>query len=139
MSRHVVPKFIDEKPKIVGPMTFRQFIYIGIAGLITFILYFIAGLVTTIVVGVILFGTAIALAFITVGGKNLPSLLWDSVSYLFSPKIYLWKKKKGTPRVIKRRKKQAEAPKEESSDQPKLRITQKSRLKDMETRVKTKK
>jgi len=136
MPQYLVPKFIEKKPKIVGPMTFRQFIYIGIAGLISAILYFTLPLIQFTILAILAFGVAIALAFITVGGKPLPALIGHSLNFLFSSKAYLWKKKRGTPRVIQKTKEEPKK-KEEKSQQPRLRVTQKSRLKQMENKVKT--
>lgn len=136
MARYRVPKFIEKEPKIIGPMTFKQFVYIGIAGLASAILYFILPLVPFILVVILLFAVAIALAFITIGGKSLPEILLHSVSFLFSSKIYLWKQKQSTPKVIKQKK---QKPQKKETNQSPLRMTQKSRLKEMETKIKTRK
>lgn len=137
MSRYRVPKFIEKEPKVIGPMTFKQFAYIGVAALISLILYFTISLIPFILISLVLFGAAIALAFITLGGKPLPIVLWNSISYLFSSKIYLWKKKKGTPTIVKKKKAPPKQPQQEESQQSPLRMTQKSRLKEMETKIKT--
>jgi len=135
MAQYLVPKFIEKEPTIIGPLTFRQFIYIGIAGLISGILFFtLESVWITIIISVILFGVAISLAFFTLGGKTLPSVLWDSVKFFASPKVYLWKKKRSSPKIIK--------PKEEETKEEKkkgipLKVVGRSRLKETETRVKT--
>ena len=36
-----VPQFIETEDKIVGPLTLRQFLYIGAAGLLSFLLFFV--------------------------------------------------------------------------------------------------
>ena len=135
MARYRVPKFIEKEPKIIGPMTFKQFAYIGVAGLISAVLYFTLPLVPFFLLAILLFGAGIALAFITVGGKSLPEIILHSVSFLFSSKIYLWKQKQSTPKVIKKREKKKKTHKE--TNQSPLRMTQESRLKEMETKVKT--
>ena len=135
MARYRVPKFIEKDPKIIGPMTFKQFVYIGVAGLVSAILYFvIESLFLFIFIAVFLFLIAIALAFITIGGKSLPEIILHSVTYLFSSKIYLWEKKQSTPKVIKQKK---QGPQKKKTDQSPLKMTEKSRLKEMETKVKT--
>lgn len=135
MARYRVPKFIEREPEIIGPMTFKQFIYIGVAGLICAILYFTIPLIHFLFVAILLFAIAIALAFITVGGKSLPEIILHSVSFLFSSKIYLWKKKRSTPKIIKR--KEEKTPQQKDTERSPLAMTQKSRLKEMETKIKT--
>ncbi|MEF8846981.1 MAG: PrgI family protein [Candidatus Paceibacterota bacterium] len=135
MARYRVPKFIEKEPKIIGPMTFKQFTYIGVAGLISAVLYFTVSLIPFVLSALLLFAVAMALAFITVGGKSLPEIILHSVSFLFSSKVYLWKKKQSTPKIIEKREKKQ--PQQTDTKQSPLRMTQKSRLKEMETKVKT--
>jgi hypothetical protein len=39
--RFSIPQFIEHTPKIIGPLTFKQFSFIGGAGAICFVLYFL--------------------------------------------------------------------------------------------------
>jgi len=91
--RYQVPQFLDIEDKIVGPLTFKQIIYvaggIGIV-IISFILikpWWIAILIAG--PGVALF---VALAFVRVNNKPFVFYLQSMVTYLARKKIYTWKK-----------------------------------------------
>ena len=137
MNQFTVPQFIEHEAKIVGPLTFKQFIFVGIAGAICFILYFTLGktnfflfLVSTI----ILMSGGFALAFMKSGGRTLPVVLKNFLFFSLAPKIYLWKKKGGLPpRIIKTE----EMPKEIIAT-PAPKIAGKSRLKNLSTEIETK-
>ena len=135
MDQFTVPKFIEHKPKIIGPLTFQQFIFIGVAAAIAFILYFTVPFPIFLVSTIILVGGGAALAFIQIGGRPLPEILKNLFRFSLSPKLYLWKKKVGPPpKLIK-----------EVRPRPGLRretpvptIVGKSHLKDLSTQIETK-
>jgi len=133
--RFNVPQFIEQETKIVGPLTFRQFAFIGTAGVIGLILYvsvpFPIFLAVTIVVG----GAAATLAFLKIGGVSLPSLLANFLKFGAEPKIYIWERKKQPGiKVYKRVSKKKEEEKEEELP---LKIAEKSRLKKLHTKIET--
>lgn len=97
MDQFTVPKFIEHKPKIVGPLTFQQFIYVGIAAGVSFFLYFTVHFFIFVVSSIILFSVGTALAFIQIGGRPLPEIIKNFFGFSFAPKLYLWKKKMGPP------------------------------------------
>ena len=99
-----VPQFIEREPKIVGPLTFKQFIFIGIAGGICIFLFFTVSLFVFILLTIVLLGGASALAFLKIGKTSLPVFIKNFFSFLFKPKIYLWKKKTSPPKFIKEEK-----------------------------------
>lgn len=97
MDQFTVPQFIEEKPKVIGPMTFQQFIYVGTAGAISFILYFTINFYFFLMAGIVIFSGAIILAFGKSGGRPLPMVIKNVFAFRLQPKIYLWKKKVGPP------------------------------------------
>jgi len=80
-------------------MTFKQFIFIGVAGAFCIFIYFFIPLTYFIIIAVIVMGFAIALAFVKIQKIPLPTYLKNFFLFLFKPKIYLWKKET-TPTVI---------------------------------------
>ena len=64
--RFQVPQFIEHEAKVIGPLTFRQFIYLGIPAAIGFFLYFLAPFSVFLVVTVFTVGIGAILAFFKV-------------------------------------------------------------------------
>lgn len=87
-----VPQFIEKSPKIIGPLTLKQFMYIGTAGGICLILYLSVDFVWFILFGIILMPAAISLAFININGIPIPTIIKNFLFYSVAPRIYIWKK-----------------------------------------------
>jgi len=132
--RFTVPQFIEHEAKIVGPLTFRQFIFIGVAGAVGFILYFTVPFPVFLIACFILGGGAIALAFLKIGGKPLPAVLGNFLKFNLSPKIYIWRKAEAPIKVFKKE----EVKKEETEEELPLKIAEKSQLKRIKTQIETK-
>ena len=137
--QYTVPKFIEHEPKVVGPFTFKQFIFVGIAGAVCFLLYFALGkksLLLFILCCLILMGGALSLAFLTIGGRSLPKMLSHFFTFSISPKIYLWKKKEVPPPQFIRKEEIKAEPAEKIAPAPK--IVGKSQLKKLAAQIETK-
>jgi len=120
--------------KIVGPLTFRQFIFIGIAGAICFVLYFTFPFSLFLLATIVLGSGAVAFAFLKIGGRGLPTILGNFLKFSLAPKIYLWGKKEVPTEVFKKEVVKAEEKKEELP----LKIAEKSQLKKLRTQIETK-
>ena len=131
--RFTVPQFIEHEAKIVGPLTFKQFIYVGIAAAICFMIYFSAPFSVFVLASVFIIGASIALAFLKIGGRPLPSVIGNFLKFKLSPRMYLWKKKQGTISILEKAK--PEIKKEEETP---LKIVKKSQLKNIQTEIETK-
>lgn len=90
--RYQVPQFIEFESKIIGPLTFKQFIYIlgGVGG--TYIIYKIFGFFPGIILMLILWALAGSLAFVKVNNKSFVDVLAAGFSYITKSKLYIWKK-----------------------------------------------
>ena len=133
-----VPQFIEKEAKIVGPLTFKQFLYLGAAGVVVFFLYFYLAaknLLAFSLITIFLVIGALAFAFLKVGGQPLLSIFLKFFNFSFSSKIYLWKKKAISPKIIK---KEEKLKKEEVSEEPTLKLAEKSQLKKLSTQIETK-
>ncbi|MBU0476720.1 PrgI family protein, partial [Patescibacteria group bacterium] len=98
--RFSVPQFIERESKIVGPLTFKQFLYVGFAATILFVLYFAIPFILFTILAVAITGGALLLAFLRVGGRSLPIVAQNFLTFFASSKIYLWKKKEIPPKFI---------------------------------------
>ncbi len=131
--RFTVPQFIEHEAKIVGPFTFKQFVYIGIAGAICFILYFSVPFSIFIIACIIIGSGAMSLAFLKIGGRDLPSVIGSFLKFNLAPKMYLWKKKQGKISMLEEKK-----VKIEKKEETPLKIAKKSQLKNIQTEIETK-
>jgi hypothetical protein len=140
-----VPQFIEKEPKIVGPFTFKQFIFIGSAGAICFFLYFATPLPFFIILTIILLSSAFALAFVKIEKISLPVIIKNFFIFLFKPKIYLWKKKQFAQTIIKAAEKKeeedeiVERTEKTEAREAVLKIGSGSRLRKLLTSIETKK
>ena len=85
-----VPQFIETEDKIVGPLSLRQFIYVGVGFLIAALLYFVLQTWLWIFVAAISVGGAIAIAFVKIEGRPLANVITSAVSFYWNPQIYVW-------------------------------------------------
>lgn len=85
-----VPQFIEVEDKIFGPLTFKQFVYIG-GGLGTaYILYRVlpSYIALPLMIGSV--GLAVALAFFQVNGRPFIIGMESAFYYFAHTKLYLW-------------------------------------------------
>jgi len=92
-----VPQFIEREPKIIGPLTFRQSLFIGIPFGICVILYlWIAkqNFTLFLIASILIMGTGLSLAFLKIKGRDLPFIITYSLKFYFlQPKKFFWQKK----------------------------------------------
>ena len=132
-----VPQFIEKEAKIVGPFTFKQFIFVGTAGGISVFLYFTLPLFISVILIIILMGTALALSFMKVEKTSLPQYVANFFTFFLRPKVYLWNKKTGSPKFLKKEKLIVKEliKKEKTSE---LKVSRGSRLDELFTKLETK-
>lgn len=90
--RFEVPQFIEIEDKIFGPLTWRQFLYLG-GGLGMAVVIFI----TTNIIVFVLFGIPIALlagalSFYPINNQPFSHFLEAIFNYLTNQKLYLWRR-----------------------------------------------
>ena len=79
--------------KIVGPLTFKQFVFVGVGVTISFLIYFTIGKASmpmALVLIVIVGGVAGALAFVKIDGVDIIKVLQHYAAFAMSPRIFLW-------------------------------------------------
>lgn len=129
-----VPQFIEHDPKILGPFTLSQSLYIGIALGIAFLLYF--SLAETnfflyILICGLVFGIAIALAFVKIEGLKIPLVIKNFINFNLNTKIYKWERKE-TPVFLPTKKSEKQEPVEEKT---KLKIKPNGRIDDLNKKI----
>lgn len=85
-----VPQFIETEDKIVGPFTLRQFLYVGGAGGLSFLLYFTVTTGIWVIFSIFIVGAGLALAFVKINGRPLVGVLLSAAHFYWQPQIYVW-------------------------------------------------
>ncbi len=101
--QYQVPQFIEREMKIVGPLTFKQVIFLAMgAGACLFLYFFLAPksfflfLVCSLPIG----GVSLFLAFGKFEGRSLPVMLANALTFLLSGRTYLWKKEVASHKAL---------------------------------------
>lgn len=90
-----VPQFIEYETKIIGPLTYRQALFVLIPAGITFLLYLSiakTNFLLFLFLAIILMGSGIALAFVKIEGRSLPIVIVNFFRHTTRTKTFVWKK-----------------------------------------------
>lgn len=90
--RFQIPQFIETETTIIGPLTWKQFIWVGMGmALMLMFFRFLSGflLVFSSIIVIAVFG---ALAFLRLEGMSLLEYLMNVLKYTTGPKKYIFKK-----------------------------------------------
>jgi len=92
MEKFLVPQYLDVEPKILGPITVRQFVIMLIDGLLCFLFYKVFYFTTFVITG--LFSTLIFLiiAFYKPNGMPFHFFFLNMLQTLKKPRVRIWKK-----------------------------------------------
>lgn len=85
-----VPQFIEAEDKIVGPLSLRQFFYIGTAGAICFVLFYTVQTWLAVMLSMILISLGLAFAFVKINGRPLASIAAAAFLFYWKPQRYSW-------------------------------------------------
>ena len=91
--RFEVPQFIEVEDKIIGPFTWRQFIYLAGGGGAAAILFFTLPFFLFALIGVPIMILAGFLAFHRVNNRPFSNFLESGFNYFTKNKLYLWRKR----------------------------------------------
>ena len=91
--RFEVPQFIEIEDKIFGPLTWRQFLYLGGGVGMAVVLFFTVPFIFFVTLGIPLALLAGALAFYPVNSRPFSYFLEAVFNYLTTKRLYLWRQK----------------------------------------------
>lgn len=97
-----VPQFIEVEDKIVGPLTFRQFVFIAGGAGMAYVFWRVLPLFASIPLIVGVGSLAAALAFFQVNGRPFILALENGFYFLLHPKLYLWNNDRPKQMAIKK-------------------------------------
>jgi hypothetical protein len=95
-----VPQFIDIEDKVIGPFTFRQFVYLaGGAALIYMSFKFLGGILGFLL-AVGFGGLALALTFYKYNDKPFINVFESFIKYYLKSRLYIWHKQLPKKQVV---------------------------------------
>ena len=130
MEKFLVPQYIDIEPKIIGPVTVRQFIEMMICAMIDFIMYKLFFFNTFVLLGLLNTAIWLIIAFFKINGMPFHYFMLNLIQTLKKPKLRVWQK-------IKIKALPVEEKKEEVVKVPTKEFIGKSKLSDLSLLVDT--
>ena len=91
--RFEVPQFIDIEDKIIGPFTWKQFVYLAGGVGLGAVIFVTLPLFVFVLLGMPLGGLAILLAFYPVNNRPFADFLEAIVYFYKNNRVYYWRKK----------------------------------------------
>lgn len=91
--RYEVPQFIEIEDKIFGPLTWRQFVYLGGGIGAAVVMFLILPFILAVIIGIPLALLAGALSFYPINNRPFSYFLEAIYNYATQDKLYLWHRK----------------------------------------------
>jgi hypothetical protein len=85
-----VPQFIETEDKIVGPLSLRQFLYVGAGVGLSSMLFFVLQTWLWAILSFIIVGASAAIAFVKIGGRPFISVALSAFNFYWKPQTYVW-------------------------------------------------
>lgn len=92
MTTFQVPQFIEQEARIIGPLTLKQFLYVALAAVISFVSFQIFNFFLWFSITTLFGGGAIAMAFVKINGQSLLQIIQAALNYLWNPRTYTWQR-----------------------------------------------
>jgi hypothetical protein len=93
--RFEVPQFIEIEDKIIGPLSWRQFLYVGGGVGMAVVLFLTTPFLVFVIIGVPLALIALALAFYPVNNRPFSYFLEAMFHYFSRHRLYVWRRHEG--------------------------------------------
>lgn len=96
-NRFLVPQFLDIEPRIIGPVTIRQFLIMMYAAFVAFIIWkLLSDTYQNTALGLMFFHTIllVILAFLKVNGQSFHYFILNIVRTFKKPRLRIWTKLK---------------------------------------------
>lgn len=98
--QYPVPQFIERETRIVGPLSFKQSIFLGVAGGLALLVWFLFPMAVALILICLITIAAVSLSFWKPGGRPLAEVLVSAVRHFISARQYLWRKQSESSPVI---------------------------------------
>ncbi|MBI3442564.1 MAG: PrgI family protein [Candidatus Sungbacteria bacterium] len=97
MKQYQVPQFITIEDKVIGPLTLKQFGFLGAGGVLIFVLHALLVPFLFYPIAGVVGGLAAALAFLKIQQQPFPTVIRRAFLFFIRPRLYLWKKEEIKP------------------------------------------
>ena len=87
-----VPQFIEIEDKIFGPLSWRQFLYVGGGAGITIVIFLMLPFIFFLIFGIPIALISAALAFYPINNRPFSFFLEAVINYVTKERLYLWRK-----------------------------------------------
>lgn len=91
-EKFIVPQFIDNEDKILGPITVRQFLIMLAAALILFVEFKLLATVYFVLLGLVTAGVAGTFAFVKINGQPFHLFFLNALQTTIRPGLRVWNK-----------------------------------------------
>lgn len=108
MEQFLVPQFIEVEPKIIGPITARQFIICLIGAGFLFLAYKLADFSLFVLLAFIIIIITFLFAFIPINGRPFHYFLLNLIQTFKKPSLRIWYKEKEKEKELKQIEKKKE-------------------------------
>jgi hypothetical protein len=92
MRQYQVPQFITVEDKVLGPLTVKQAVYLGVGAVLIFFSCSIFNRFLCFSTALPIGALAVALSFFKINGLPFPIVLKNAFLYAIRPRRYIWKK-----------------------------------------------
>lgn len=93
--RFEVPQFIEIEDKIFGPLTWKQFLYLGGGVGMAVVIFLTTNFIVFVLLGLPIALLALALSFYKVNSRDFSHFLEAMFNYVTRQRMYFWRKKDG--------------------------------------------
>lgn len=97
-----VPQFIEVEDKIIGPLTFKQFVFVGGGLGMAYLFWRVLPIYVAAPLIISSGGLAAALAFFQINGRPFILAVESGFFYLLHPKLYLWNNQRPKDIAVKK-------------------------------------
>ncbi|MDD4607444.1 MAG: PrgI family protein [Patescibacteria group bacterium] len=92
MSQFIIPQFLDVEPRVIGPITVRQFLLLLVGGGLCFLVWKTADFSLAITETILILGVFGAFAFIKINNRPFHYFIIDLINFYKKPRLRLWHK-----------------------------------------------
>lgn len=91
--QYQIPQYMEAPDSIIGPFTLKQFGYLVVAGIITFITYYTLYWIIWLFLSATSVGVALAFAFVKIHGRTFDQITVSAIKFMLQPKLYIWQRR----------------------------------------------